>query len=154
MQGERARPYVIVICVVFTIIMALLAFAGFATVYEMSARGKVASARVVEKPKLGKSGLAIVEFTTDTGRHVRVKIPNVKEKAGATIRVNYLPGHPDDSVEKVGSHSNALWAGGPAFMTLVSAVLTVGLATGRLLIKDERRIVRARRRRSRHGREA
>lgn len=138
---------VIIVCAVFTIFMALLALAGIASAYAISTHGKIASARVVEQRKGVKHSAVIVDFTTAGGQHVRTEVDDVDEKPGTVIKVKYLPDSPDSSVEEVGSHSTVLWAGGPTVVTVVSAVLTVGLATGRLVIVDNR-LVRARRRRS------
>ena len=151
MQGEKKRVHmsVVIVCGVFTIFMALLAMAGIWSAYDMAAHGKVASARVVDKRSTGKSEAAIVEFTTASGKHVRTKVQDVSEKPGTVIRVKYLPDSPAADVEKAGSHSTALWAGGPSFVGLVSAVLTVGLATGRLVVENNR-VVRARRRSAPH----
>jgi hypothetical protein len=149
MQGEKHRVHisVVIVCAVFTIFMALLAGAGVLSIYELSTHGKVASARVVEKQRTAKSENAIVEFTTAKGQHVRAKVQGVSDKRGAVIKVRYLPNHPAHEVEKVGSHSTALWTAGPAFVAVVLAVLTVGAATGRLVVVDNR-LVRARKRRS------
>jgi hypothetical protein len=148
MQGEKHRVHisVVIVCAVFTILMALLAMAGIWAAYEISAHGKIASARVVEKRTGGKSTSVIVDFTTTSGKHVRAKLQGVDEKPGTVIKVKYLPDNPTSEVEKVGSHSTAWWTAGPAFMAIVSAVLTVGLATGRLTVEDNR-LVRARKRR-------
>ena len=148
MQGEKHRVHisVVIVCAVFTILMIFLAGAGALSAYEISAHGKVASARVVETQRGAKSENVTVEFTTADGQHVRAKLQNVGGKPGTVIKVKYLPDHPSTEVEKVGSHANAWWTAGPAVLAIVSAVLTVGLATGRLTVEDNR-LVRARKRR-------
>jgi hypothetical protein len=149
MRGEKQRVNISIVIVgaALTILMALLAGAGVLSIYELSAHGKIASARVVEKQRTTKSENAIVEFTTANGQHVRAKVQGVSDKPGAVIKVKYLPNYPANEVEKVGSHSTAWWTGGPALTAVVLAVLTVGLATGRLVVVDNR-LVRARKRRS------
>lgn len=109
----------------------------------MAAHGKVASARVVKRVSEARGTASIVEFTTDRGRHVRVKAQEVDEEPGATVPVRYLPDDPTHNVEREDSHDNAWDAGRPTFVTIVMAVLTLGLATGRLAI-DGKRIVRTR----------
>ena len=131
-MGDKAERSVAAVIAggVLTIVCALFAGAGLVVNHDLSRHGKVTSARVLET-RSGRNSHVIVEFTTAAGQRVRATVTDVDEKPGTIIRVRYLPDDPK-SIQKVGSHSDAVWIGGAAVMAVLMAALTVGLATGRL----------------------
>ena len=126
---------------VLTVIFTLLAGVSILMRYDMAQRGKTATARVLETHS-GKYSHVVVEFTTAAGQHIRARVDGVDEKPGTIIRVTYLPDEPKN-VEKTGGHAYVYWIGAPATMAVLSFVLTLGLATGRLTTQGNR-IVRTR----------
>jgi hypothetical protein len=138
-MGEKARPGISAVIAgsVVTVFCALFAAVGVLVNYDLNRHGKIASARVLETQS-GRNSHVTVEFTTAAGQRVRTRVNDVDEKPGTIIRVKYLPDDPKNGIKKAGGHSDAVWIGGAATMAVLMAVLTLGLATGRLVVQGGR----------------
>jgi hypothetical protein len=122
---------------VAAILCALFAAMGILVNYDLNRHGKIASARVLETQS-GRNSHVTVEFTTAAGQRVRTRVNDVDERPGTIIRVKYLPDDPQNGIKKAGSHSDAAWIGGLALTAALMALLTLGVATGRLVVRGGR----------------